>query len=94
MKITKKALRGVSTATILLTCAACSTPTPQIDSRFGQAVYLLTAQQVLHPDAAANTNPAAGIDGVAGKSAYDEYQKSFRVPTPPSNAFTIGVGGK
>lgn len=83
----------VATA-VLCGAAGCSTPTPQIDSHLGEAVSLINAQQVLHPDAGTNRNPVSGIDGMAGKSAQDEYQKSFRVPTPQGNAFTIGVGTK
>ena len=94
MQITKHFFQRGLAAAILLTCVACSTPTPMIDKHFGEAVSLINAQQILHPGAGANPNPVAGIDGVAGKSAYDQYQKSFREPTPQSNAFTIGVGGK
>ena len=94
MRITKLFFQRVAAGIILLTCVACIAPTPQIDKHFGEAVSLINAQQVMHPGAGANTNPVAGIDGVAGKSAYDQYQKSFREPAPPSNSFAIGIGGK
>jgi hypothetical protein len=73
--------------------SGCVQRTPYLDSHFGESVTLLKAQQVLNPEAARNTDPVAGIDGKAGKSAYDEYQKSYRTPEPLPNAFTIGVGG-
>ena len=92
MQITKYLGLVGSAATILLTCAACVAPTPHIDQHFGEAVSLIKAQQILNPGAGANTNPVAGIDGMAGKSAYDQYQKSFREPPPSSNSFAIGVG--
>ena len=94
MRITKYLLLGSAAATLLLTCVACIAPTPQIDKHFGEAVSLLKAQQILHPGAGANANPVTGIDGVAGKSAYDQYQKSYREPAPQSNSFAIGIGGK
>jgi hypothetical protein len=34
----------------------------------------------------------AGLDGQAARSAYDNYQKSFREPVPQSGALAIGVG--
>ena len=94
MQAKKYRFKAVAVAAMLGTCTACSSPTPLLDQHFGEAVSLITAQQVLHPDAGANRNPITGIDGVAGKSAYDEYQKSFRVPTPQPNSFTIGVGAR
>ena len=71
----------------------CVSPTPMLDAQFGQSVSLIKAQQTLNPSASRNTNPVNGLDGVAAKSAYDNYQKSFKTPEPPSNAFTIGIGG-
>lgn len=48
-------------------------------------------QQVLHPGAPLSQS-VAGLDGQAAKSAYDNYQKSFREPVPQSGALAIGVG--
>jgi hypothetical protein len=79
---------------LLLTVAGCVSPTPNLDRHFGESVNLVKAQQTLYPEASRNTDPVKGIDGKAAKSAYDEYQKSYRVPEPQPNAFMIGVGGR
>lgn len=65
----------------MLLAAGCVSTTPNLDSQFGKSVNLIKAQQTLNPEASRNTNPVAGIDGAAGKSGYDEYQKSYRAPT-------------
>lgn len=77
---------------VALAIAGCVPLTPNLDSHFGEAVNQLKAQQTLYPEASRNADPVAGMDGKAAKSAYDLYQKSYRTPEPPSNAFTIGVG--
>ncbi|MCC7695942.1 hypothetical protein [Janthinobacterium sp. EB271-G4-7A] len=77
---------------LLTGCAA--TTTPVLDSHFGESVALLKAQQIMYPDAYRNANPVSGIDGKAGVSAYQRYQKSFAAPEPQPNVFTIGVGGR
>ncbi len=79
-------------ATLLLTVAGCANTTPNLDRHFGQGLNLAKAQQTLNPQAGRNLDPVSGIDGKAAKSAYDAYQKSFRMPAPQPNAFTIGVG--
>ena len=81
----------LSLLSLLAGCAA--TTTPVLDSHFGESVALLKSQQILYPDAYRNTNPVSGIDGKAGVSAYQRYQKSFAAPEPQPNVFTIGVGG-
>jgi hypothetical protein len=78
---------------VVLAVAGCVSLTPNLDSHFGEAVNLVKAQQTLNPEAWRNTDPVKGMDGKAAKSAYDEYQKSYRVPEPQPSAFTIGVGG-
>lgn len=83
---------GSVAAALLLGVSGCAT-TPELDRHFGETVNMMKAQQTLNPSAALNTDPVKGIDGKAAKSAYDEYQESFRAPTPQPNAFTIGVAG-
>jgi hypothetical protein len=77
---------------LVLLAAGCVQRAPVLDSQFGVAVTLLKAQQILNPEASRNADPVAGMDGKAAKSAYDEYQKSYRVPAPQQNVFTIGIG--
>ena len=64
------------------------------DDKFGEAVRTARAQQTLNPEASLNTDPVAGVDGQAAKSAYDNYEKSFRtLPAPPTiNVINIGGG--
>lgn len=77
----------------LVAMSGCTSVTPNLDAQFGQSVSLIKAQQTLNPAASRNTNPVNGLDGAAAKSGYDAYQKSYQTPEPPSNAFTIGIGG-
>lgn len=81
---------GLRLAPLLALLAGCANA-PKLDQRFGMAVRANTMQQVLDP-AAPKTELANGIDGKAGKSAYDVYQKSFQEPAPQGSALVIGVG--
>ena len=78
---------------ISMLAAGCVTRSPVTDLHLGESVSLLKSHQILNPKAGLNQDPVAGIDGKAAKSAYDEYQKSFRVPVQQPNALSIGVGG-
>lgn len=71
----------------------CVQRAPYLESQMGQSLGMLKAQQVINPNAGTNTNPVAGIDASAAKSAQDRYQQSFKAPQPQPNAFTIGIGG-
>ncbi|GBG13152.1 transcriptional regulator [Novimethylophilus kurashikiensis] len=77
---------------LLTTLSACATPTPELDSHFGDAVNAAKAQQTLNPDASQNTAPVTGMDGKAANSAVDRYEKTFEKPQPTENIFNIGVG--
>ena len=78
---------------LLLATAGCVSQSPYLDSRFGESVTVLKAQQIINPEASRNTDPVYGMDGRAARSAYDKYQKSYRVPEPQPNPFIIGIGG-
>jgi hypothetical protein len=84
---------GSVTAALLLGVTGCASTTSVLDRHFGEAVNMMKAQQTLSPGAALNADPVKGLDGQAAKSAYDQYQKSFKTPEPQPNAFTIGVAG-
>jgi hypothetical protein len=71
-------------------CAA----TPNLDRQFGHSVAQLRQRQMLSPQAGANRDPVAGLDGKAAQAAYAAYQKSFAAPAPQAAAFTIGVGAR
>jgi type IV pilus biogenesis protein CpaD/CtpE len=69
----------------------CAQTTPQWDRQFGSATRDNLAAQVLDPAAAANRNPAVGIDGRAAKGAHDRYQSSFAQPeSAPLALINIG----
>jgi len=71
-------------------CAA----TPNLDRQFGHSVAQLRQRQMLSPQAGANRDPVAGMDGKAAHAAYAAYQKSFAAPVPQAAAFAIGVGAR
>jgi predicted component of type VI protein secretion system len=83
----------VPCAVLLLAIAGCVSKAPNLDRHFGEAVSLVKAQQTLNPDASRNNDPVKGMDGKAAKSAYDEYQNSYKAPQPQQNVFAIGLGG-
>jgi type IV pilus biogenesis protein CpaD/CtpE len=87
MRLTALALLGAC-------LQGCAQTTPRFDRQFGSATRANLAAQVLDPAAAANKNPATGIDGRAATGAHDRYQRSFAQPesTPPS--FFINAGGR
>jgi hypothetical protein len=66
--------------------------TSQLDRQFGIAVNTNKMLQVLHPSPQYVNPSVAGIDGKAGKSALDNYHKSFQEPVQQAGALTIGVG--
>lgn len=70
----------------------CMHTTPLWDRQFGAATRENLAAQVLDPAAAANRNPATGIDGRAAKGAQDRYQRSFAQPESMPPALIINTG--
>ena len=76
----------------LLILAGCTSTTPNLDQNFGSGLNLIKGQQILNPQAMQNANPVNGIDGIAAKSAYDAYQKSYKSPEPQTGSLTIGIG--
>ena len=88
-------LRSASVVCLLaasLAMTACTSTTPNLDQHFGSGVNLIKEQQLINPQAVHNANPVNGIDGMAAKSAYDTYQKSYKSPEPHSGSLTIGLG--
>ena len=85
-------LRHAAIVLLPLGLAACMATTPNIDAHLGEATTDMRHAQVLNPAASGNMAPPSGMDGVTAKSAYEQYQKSFKAPEKNVNAFTIGVG--
>jgi predicted component of type VI protein secretion system len=79
----KTTIYSLMLAALTTALAACTSTTPNLDKNFGQAVNQAKAQQTLNPDASLNTDPVAGLDGVAADAAIDNYKS---VQTPPEPA--------
>lgn len=81
---------GIVLAALLL--QGCVQTTPKWDRQFGQSVRANLAAQVIDPAAAANTNPAAGVDGQVARAAQERYESSFKDPGPTAPALVISLG--
>jgi len=90
MNIDKTLFFGALSAALL---AACTPLTPNLDSHFGDAVNIAKSQQTINPDASQNTDPVSGVDGKAGQSAKESYDKSFKAPPPATVTNLINIGG-
>jgi hypothetical protein len=73
----------------LAVLAGCTT-TPDYDARFGDAVRQAKSAMTIDPNASANRDPVAGIDGQAAREAIARYQNSFKAPPPVVNVINIG----
>lgn len=73
--------------------AACQT-TPNWDSQFGNSTRAAIASQTLHPGAAANPDPVAGVDSAAALGAQKRYEHSFAQPEPKAASFLINTVGQ
>ncbi|WP_116138624.1 hypothetical protein [Trinickia diaoshuihuensis] len=92
MKIQHIAARLALIAAGCATLNGCLSSTPVWDRTYGNSVRAVTAMQTLNPNASANEDPVAGVDGTAATAAQQNYGKSFLTPPPPVNVLTIGVG--
>jgi hypothetical protein len=85
-------LRIAAIVLLPLALAACMATTPNVDAHLGEAATDMRHAQVLNPAASGNRAVPSGMDGVAAKSAYEQYQKSYKAPEKNTTSFTIGVG--
>jgi type IV pilus biogenesis protein CpaD/CtpE len=70
----------------------CSS-TPRFNDNFGASVRANLSAQVINPAAAANTDPAIGVDGAAARAAQERYQRSFNDSSSAgSNTLQLVVG--
>jgi hypothetical protein len=67
-----------------------SSATPNYDARFGDAVREAREQMTLNPNAATNSAPVAGMDGIAARDAIILYQGASKAPPPVVNVINIG----
>jgi type IV pilus biogenesis protein CpaD/CtpE len=79
------ALLGV----LLQGCSA----TPRFDKAFGASVRANLSTQVINPAAAANANPALGVDGAAAGAAHERYQRSFKETDASANQSLVSGSG-
>ncbi len=87
---TTSLLRAVGALALLAPLAGCGTA-HQGERHFGANARATLQQQIANPAPPASQT-VAGMDGAAAKSAYDNYQKSFKEPVPQTGALAIGVG--
>lgn len=70
-------------------CAASTTP--NYDARFGDAVRQARQRMTVNPNAGANPDPIAGMDGRSVREAVGRYHDSFK--SPPAVVNVINIGG-
>jgi type IV pilus biogenesis protein CpaD/CtpE len=87
-------IRTMSAMLLALLVQGCMSAAPRFDHHFGEAVRANLASQVAHPGAAANTNPAAGVDGKAARAAQERYERSFAQPEASSTPSLINISGR
>lgn len=85
--------RSLSLLALAATLAACAETTPRWDSTFGSSVRSMFAAQVINPAAVRNTNPVAGMDGKAARSAQEKYERGASEPEQSSAPVTLMNGG-
>ena len=72
------------------TALAAPTDKPAGEASLGDSVRAARTAMTVNPDASANQDPAAGLDGQAAKQAVDRYHDSFKAPPPVVNVINIG----
>lgn len=93
--MTNRLISLTAVAAVAAALTGCASVTPDYDARFGQAVQVSAASQLIDPQATARhaKDDAAIMDGRAARAAYNRYVLSFIRPQPAPNVFTIGVMG-
>jgi type IV pilus biogenesis protein CpaD/CtpE len=81
-------------AALVGTALSGCTSTPLFVHEFGTSVQANLSAQTLDPAAAANTNPATGMDGATARAVQERYQRSFKEPAPSSNQGMVGASGQ
>ena len=76
---------------VLAFLGGCATSTtPDYDQRFGEAVRQARLRMTINPNAGANPDPIAGMDGRSSHETILRYQESFKSPPPVVNVINIG----
>ena len=76
---------------VLAFLGGCATSTtPDYDLRFGEAVREARLRMTINPNAGANPDPIAGMDGRSSHETILRYQDSFKSPPPVVNVINLG----
>ena len=75
----------------ILVCGCATERIPGVQDA-GKSVQAVFAAQVINPQAAFRAPANAPMHGAAAKASIDRYVRSFELPAPSTNLFTIGVG--
>jgi hypothetical protein len=84
------------TTLVLAALGGCAnSPTPNYDTKFGDAVRQSRQAMTLNPTPAPNPGATVGMDGKAAQEAIGRYHDAFKAPPPVVNVINIGgqVGG-
>ena len=84
--------RGVVILGLAIWAAGCATERIPGEQAIGSSARAAFALQVVNPHAAQNAPAPSGLHGAAAKASIDRFIRSFEVPAPPANLFTIGMG--
>jgi len=74
----------------LLAAGCASSPTPNYDARFGEAVRQSRLAMTINPNAGSNPDPIAGMDGKSAHEGLGKYHDSFKNPPPVVPVINIG----
>lgn len=75
----------------VLVCGCASERIPGAQDA-GQSVRAVFAAQVINPQAALTAPASTSMHGATAKASVDRYVRSFELPAPSTNLFTIGMG--
>jgi len=82
----------IAALAVVLLAGCAATATPGFDSRFGDSMRQLKAQQLIDPRAPTrNAQATPPTDGRTLREGAERHVDTYRAP-PPSNVISIGVG--
>lgn len=76
----------------LLLLGACSSATPNYDSKFGLSVLQARQNMIINPEAGKEPDVVAGIEGKQAVNALTQYERSFAPVQQPATPRIISIG--